>query len=102
MYHAQWWGPSFIPLADGSTLSTRNSRLFGSFIFSCGVAHALMFAFMLFMAWRMEHGVTSALCAELRDNRYWWSSVIVWAIIAQSWQVAAVSWEAALRLRLRV
>lgn len=87
---------------EAPTLSSRNSRLFESFILFCGLAHFLMFALMLFMAWQMEAKAGAWLCAEIRDGRGWWVNTLVWAVVVQSWTVAIVSWEAVFRLRLTV
>tara|TARA_Y100001947_G_C10334035_1_gene302206 strand:- start:706 stop:1077 length:372 start_codon:yes stop_codon:yes gene_type:complete len=86
----------------GSTLSTRNSRLFSAFIFSCGVAHVLMFALMILMAWSMESFVGGFMCEVARAERLRPMNLFIWLVIAQSWYVAAVSWEAAIRLKLEV
>jgi hypothetical protein len=85
-----------------SVFSTRNSRLFASFILACGIGHIVMPAVMwIAMSW-MEGQFGAFICAELRATRPTYVTLSIYFMILWTLLTACVSWEAFGRLKVRV
>ena len=85
-----------------AVLASKNTQLLARFILACGAGHIItpsaMFAGMVWM----ENSLPLEICQLVRDRRPQWIAVLVWLQILISFGTAAVSWEAAARLKLKL